>query len=460
MLSLSHNRPNVIVLLADALRADRLNCCGYARRMTSPRLDELAGSGVLFENAIASAPWTLPSHGSLFTGKFPTEHGATDETLWLRDEHNTLAQALAEAGYLTLAFSPHNGWLSTSTNVMRGFAVHLGPEDATGVAAGFGRGNGEPGLGPEGTEIVRFTEYALRRTARNTGPLFLFLHAMITHAPYCPAPEAWQTIGEAPPDGKIVRYLQSEFKTYRTRPETLDGSQLQALNRLYDASVATFDQVCARIAGLVEQHLGWDNTLLVVTSDHGQNLGDHGFVSHWLCLFDTLVRVPLLILPRRDGACPRRVTRVAQQSDLFHTLLDAAGVEGHEEQSLLNRAAGRFPWEREAFSEHARPDMTLQHIRKANPGFSDTELEAPKRAVRTDTHKYILHATGSEFLYDLQADPAETRDVSGDEPHTVAAMREALERRLGAFETPAGDRSQKAELDGAVLNNLQALGYM
>jgi len=452
-------QPHVVMLLADTLRADRLNCCGYGRRATTRALDAIAAGGVLFEQAIAPAPWTLPSHGSLFTGLAPTQHGATDVTLRLRDDVETLAERLTRAGYRTVAFTPRNGWLTAATGVMRGFGLHVEPKhraecdraERQEKAGGALREE----LGFEGAQVWRFAEHVLKDAHADGRPLFLFLHTMLTHEPYAPSVAAWDRLGAAPPDACPSDYLRREFKTYRANPHTITPEQADALRLLYDACVATVDLLCGRLFLLIQQHLGWRDALFIVTSDHGHNLGEHGMWSHWLCLFDTLLHVPLLVYPRPAGL-PARVPQQVQQSDLFHTLLHLAGCPGaHAERSLLERAAGRTSFAPYAFAEHDYPLTTLRQVRRHNPSFSDPELESAKKMLRTAERKLILHSTGTACLYDLHRDPGEVAPA----PSGAEDLREALLAELGPFAaTPQDERSAPA-LGAPALARLQALGY-
>ncbi len=430
-------RPHIVMLLADTLRADRLNCQGYGPRPTSRALDAIARGGVLFEHAIASAPWTLPSHGSLFTGMAPTRHGATDVTLRLRDDVETLAERLARAGYRTVAFTPRNGWLTAATGVMRGFGLHVEPKHRAECDRAERRENAGGALreeaGFEGAQVWRFAEYVLKDARAGGPPLFLFLHTMLTHEPYLPSTAAWDRLGASPPDADLFDYLRREFKTYRANPHTIAPDQADALRLLYDACVATVDMLCGRLFLLIQQHLGWRDTVFIVTSDHGHNLSEHGMWSHWLCLFDTLLHVPLLVYPRPAGL-PARVPQQVQQSDLFHTLLHLAGCPGSQaEKGLLERAAGRAPFAPYAFAEHDHPVTTLRQVRRHCPSFSDSELESAKKMVRTAEHKLVLHSTGTAALYDLARDPGEEAPVLSAEPQVTGQLREAVLSELGPF---------------------------
>jgi len=456
-------RPHVVMLLADTLRADRLGCYGYRRRPTSPALDAVAAGGLVCERAIASAPWTLPSHGSLFTGLAPSRHGATDVSLRLRDDVPTLAELMSRAGYRTAAFTPRNAWLTQATGVMRGFGFHVDPKFRRDCDRAERMEDPDSALrcelGFEGAQVWRFAEHMLKGAAPGGPPLFLFLHTMVNHEPYEPSAAGWDKLGEGAPEPELLRHLHDEFKAYRANPDTVTPEQARALSLLYDACVATLDGLCRRLFALIEQRLGWQNTVFVVTSDHGHNLGEHGMYSHWLCLFDTLLHVPLVIYPRPPGM-PARVTQPVQQCDLFHTVLHLAGCrEADAARSLLERAAGRAPFDTHVFAEHDHPLTTLRQIRRHNPAFSDAELESAKKMIRTGNRKLVLHSTGAAALYDLDMDPGEESNVVAREPEAAEDLRRALLCELGPFRASHGDGGPAATLDASTVARLRALGY-
>ncbi|MFO7958552.1 MAG: sulfatase [Candidatus Brocadiia bacterium] len=455
-------RPNIVIFMADTLRADRLGCYGYEAHPTSPAIDAAARDGLMFERAFAAAPWTLPSHGSLFTGLSPSKHGATDVTLQLDERHTTLASRLAGLGYRTVAFTPHNAWLSQSTGLMRGFQTHLGPKHRVACdraeSAADANSPRRRALGFEGSQIAQFAEHVLAGAADDERPLFLFLHSMVNHEPYRPAAQSWAKAGVGRPDDDLLGYLQDEFKAYRANPHTVTPGHAAALSRIYDACVATVDEVFRQVTRAVERHLGWDSTILVFTSDHGQNLGEHGMFSHWLCLFDTLLHVPLIIFPRWREV-PARVSRPVPQKGLFRTLLRLAGDAHVEDGGLLEMAAGRAPFPDCVTAEHDDPVTTLKQIRTYNPGYHKPELEAAKKAVRTERYKYVLHATGTEYLYDLESDPAEQHNVLRQNRKGADGLRERLLTELGGFRERAEPADAEETLDEGVLANLRALGY-
>lgn len=468
--------PNIIFVLIDTLRADRLSCCGYGRG-TSPNMDKLAKSGLLFENAIVSAPWTLPSHASLFTGLFPSEHGATDENPYLRDDVPTLAELLNEMGYFTVAHATGNGWLSDDTNLMRGFHHFYGPTYYAPPRA-------------LGSRLLRKIRWKVRTTLKldtknrltnsldavegylnvhqkKGKPLFFFLHLMDTHMPYRPSEKAMKKFGLDKVDPGQIRYLQEKFREYRTAPEKMTEEQLRILSDMYDACIATVDSRLNRLFRLVGKTEHRDNTVLVVTADHGEQVGEHGIVNHWMSLYDVLLRVPLIMLcPDRLGG-PNRISQQIQHKDLFYTLLDIAGYDGEKvsqekikNKSLIEIAAGRSPFPEYTFAQQAYAKMTLEHIRKYNPSFDNERLVSPKQAVRTNRFKYIKYGTGSEELFDIESDPQETKNVIDEYPEVVEELRSKLNTLPASSDTGTAAPDQLKGFNPEIKKRLEDLGYM
>lgn len=462
-------RPNIILIVIDSLRADRLSCYGYNRN-TSPNIDRVADSGLLFENAIASAPWTLPSHASLFTGLYPSEHGATDETLYLNNHIITLAELLNESGFDTVAFATDNGWLSKSTNLMKGFTKFYGPNPnkASKLRMFLNKvkeaWNRDRFITIKNIEIV---ERYLRKHGQTNKPFFLFLNLMDVHMPYCPVRKFLKLLNLNKVSPAELEYLQKHFREYRTAPETLSSHQLNLLNSLYDASVATVDERLAQFFDILNNEIERENTVLIITSDHGENLGEHGLLNHWLSLYDTLLRVPLIIVYPSRISGPIRISPQVQQHNLFYTILDFIGYRGRKvsqdiikSKSFLGKLEGNISFPDYTFAEHAYPQMTLQHIRKFNPSFRNVRLECAKQAIRSNDYKYIRYGSGYEELFDLKSDPGEIRNVIVERKEIARVLKDQLDKKRAILERTNTFSQKPADFEPEVKERLRALGYL
>ena len=458
--------PNVILISADTLRADRLGVYGYEARPTSPRIDALADEALLFEVHVAAAPWTTPSHLSLLTGLTPTRHGVTggdralrealqgeQALLRLPDTVTTLAEALAARGWSTAAFTG---------------GATLDPR------IGFDQGFGE-----YDTSMVKLDRSKVDRVFEwidaQPGPFFLFWHTFEVHAPYV-APDF---LGDVLPEararalGERLKGLPEKggWKQVRAAKRAMrshDAYNPEVTNALYDGGVRSFDRWLGELLDFLHARGLAERTILVVTSDHGEQLGEEGrpapygdgfYNVHGHSLFEEMIRVPLIVrLPGQDEG--RRIPEVTASIDVMPTLLDLLGlpvppeVQGQSLRPLWDDAG---EWEpRAALSE------------------SLSEQEEQK-GLRDDRYKLVLsvaaetvQARGRGFvppdapvaLFDLVRDPGEERDLMGggtDEHHTerVRRMVEELRRHL----TEAGT-AETGPLSPEALEGLKALGYV
>jgi arylsulfatase A-like enzyme/Tfp pilus assembly protein PilF len=392
--------PNVLLVTIDTLRADRLGVYGHARAAT-PVLDRLAREGVLVEEAVVQVPQTRPSHASILTGRQPYEHGIRDNrSPPLEARLPTLAAVLRGHGYDTGAVVGAYP-VSRASGLDRGFSFFDDP---------FGAGERATARDPR-TErrASAVVDAALKWLARpRTAPFFLWVHVFDPHAPYDPP---------AP---------------YR---EKFAGQP-------YDGEVAFVDAQLGRLLGHLREKGVLDRTLVAVTADHGEGLGDHGEDEHLLFVYDSTLRVPLLL--RQPGKLPvgARVRGQFRSVDLMPTLLELLGrpavpTSGASRAGVL--AAGGVIPANESYTESLYGSLHF--------GW------APLRALRAEGWKYI-DAPRPE-LYRVAEDPRETNNRLGDRASVASAMRQ----RLSALDAGV-PKPPAATLDGSAAERLAALGYV
>jgi len=420
-------RPDIVVLLWDTTRADRLSAYGYARD-TTPWLKDLAARGVLYEQCRAPAPWTVPSHASLFTGLLPRHHGATALDSQLAPSHRTLAERLQEAGYDTVLVT-NNALVGRENGLDQGFATFRLVQDP---------GTKEPSADLTVDVVAEVLAARKADPGRARRPLFLFVNLLEPHLPYDP-PAAlerpWRPEGATEAEvreAKQVQFPRDMEHNLRTRP--LGPGTLAILPGLYDAEILRMDAACARMekvlaaAGVLAPGSGG---ILVVTADHGENLGDHGLLDHKLSVADRLLRIPLVVRwpGRLEGG--GRVKEQVRLQDLFPTLLEAGGVppgpgEAPHAASLLDpRLDGRAQ-----VSEFPAPLSFVASMRTmpAFAGLPDdvyapmhvsllaaTAPPAGGRRLKWERRTRVAFdgttAPLGESLFDLEADPGEDRDL-------------------------------------------------
>ncbi len=419
---------NLVLISLDTLRADFLGSYGY-ERPTSPTLDALAREGVAFEAAISPAPWTLPAHASLLTGLYPSRHGTRGEGQGLAAGVGTLAEWLAASGFDTAAFV-NSHYLSERYGLQRGFATFR-------YAREF---DAPPGPSPIGDWAVAWLG------AERREPFFLFLHFYDTHRDYAPLPR-FERLFARPYQGEITG-SRREIRRFRRGRLRVDAADARRLTDLYAAEIRQVDETLARVLAALEASPAGGRTLVVVTSDHGEEFLDHGALGHGRTHYDEVLRVPLIL---RGPGLPRglRVAEPVSLVDLAPTLLAQfgvpapAGLDGLDLSPLWRGAAPEPLSGRALFAEADRRDGRHDLL----------------RSVRKGRFKLILErASGDAALYDLAADPGETRDLAAENAEAAAWLRADLERFAEA--TPLQAPRALPALTDETRRQLEALGYV
>jgi arylsulfatase A-like enzyme len=410
---------DVVLIAVDTLRADHLGFLGY-ERATSPHLDALARDALVFEHAIAPAPWTTPSFAAVFTGVHPGALGIR-EPVPLPAEAVTLAEILCRAGWQTAGVVSHT-YVGQRYGFDRGFA-HWDESSAGGHAF---------------VSSERVTDLAIRsldRLAEAPAPFFLFVHYFDPHYDFQEHPDFPFSAGYT----GSVRSEADNIGTLQqlAREGALDAADLQSLRDRYDSEIAFTDHHIGRLLGRLKQRGRYDGALVVFLADHGEGFAERPdrWIGHGVHLYDELVHVPLLLkLPAR--ARIGRVTDPVSTADVPATVLDVLGNPAEAPGRSLLRPAPAPP-----------------------PVFSQTWSRGTQRAVVEGRWKLIRRErSGRSELYDLRRDPGELQDVSRHHPDVVDRLervlsewreeQEALARRFSATERPLLSPEDRERLRG------------
>ena len=449
------NGPNVLLIVLDTTRPDRLSLYGYTRP-TTPRLEELAAEATVYTEAYATSPWTPPSHASLFTGLFSCSHGVTQESPGdipsLPSRFLTLAEALWESGFRTNAIVG-NGILNARTGFAQGFEEY---HETWKMEDQHGR---HP------------AEYLFESMLDSDSdrPFFTFINMIEPHRPYNSSREYFGLYDRHP----HLDLVDIDWVKYMVDKSTYDSADLEHLSDLYDSEIQYVDDVVGRLVELLRERDILDETLLVITSDHGEHFGEHGLLAHRFNLYETNVRVPLLVRYPEVFPPGSRDAAHVQLHDLFETILSVAGSGGRYASQGTSLEADRE--ERVAFLEYYFPLLELRVVRDwlfrpgQRPKIAELGEEVPAvkpymrrlRAVRTGDMKLILGRDGRAELYDVPADPQELEDLS-DHVNYVARLRDLKEQ---ISERVAGCEGQsptatRIELDEEQIEQLRSLGYI
>ncbi|MBW2253013.1 MAG: sulfatase [Deltaproteobacteria bacterium] len=406
---------NIVLVSLDTLRADHLSSYGYHRH-TSPRLDALAKSGVRFANAAAASHWTAPSHATLLTGLTPGQHRVETypDVEKLGEGVETLAEVLAEAGFETAAFV---GGSFVSRNL--------------GMAQGFDAWREE-----HVRAETRFAEAAYWLSNRESNsPFFLFVHTFQIHSPYDP-PAHWGRI-YAPDFVEDPEVDLRNIDLVDEQARELTREQLHFIEALYDGEIHYTDHEFRKLLEPLAEIE--DRTLIVVTSDHGEEFLEHGRLSHSQ-LFGEVVRVPLILHHGAlEGAAVPVVSQPVAAVDVVPTVLDLVGIappSGLLGSSVVPAMAGDCDPEAVAFSR-SKPGGALW-------------------TSALDETGHFLEADGVRYLFRQPDDRDERRNIAGEEPKVTAAYRAGIEAWT-AQELPMseGERAEPPSVE-----QLKALGYL
>jgi len=427
----ARTRDNIFLVTLDTMRADRLGAYGYARARTR-HLDKLATEGVRFEWAFSPAPITLPAHASILTGLYPFEHGVRNNgNFYLADRFETLATVLSAHGYRTAAFVS-SFVLDRRYGLARGFEVY--DDRMQGAQSQIVSLEAERRGDRTAQALSRWLdEYAANPAGAGAGsapatdksarPFFAWLHLYDPHEPYRAPPPFGPAFADSPYDGEVS---------------------------FTDAIVASI------LDKLTALHLD-ANTIVAVIGDHGESLGDHGEETHSMFVYDSAVRVPLLLW--RPGRLPAGlvVRQPVRAIDLPWTLTDLVGVQpartAHA-RSLVPLIESLVSPRTASLTPQA-PGLTSSDAIYAETYLPELYMNwAPLRALRDERWKFI-DAPRPE-LYDLSTDPAEQHNLYEREPQRSAAIRQALERLAGDTTQPV----KGVTLDRETVDKLASLGYV
>jgi len=445
-------RTNVVLVSIDTLRADRLGCMGNTRNLT-PHIDALAGEGTTFESAYSHAPFTLPSHVSLFSSLLPSAHGVENLNDVIADGTPLLVERFADAGYQCGSFNA-GGYLSWHFGYGRGYDVYcqvdpLGDRYFGGVMpAGRRLGSGETGsLGRARTFIQEHRDR----------PFFLFLHTFIAHC-YLPPEDLareFGLLGEGEPS--LTPYSARRFEPERVQTDGLSKDDERRMVDAYDATVRAADGLIGDLVAALRDAGVYDDTILIVTSDHGQELLERGGSGHGITLYEEIIRVPLIV--RVPGQAPGlRVTESVRHVDVFPTLLDLLDLP-----KLQVTQGASFA---EVFDGDTIEARTV--VAEVNDG-----ARSVRSCLVRDGRKYIVasmddqlrfKARAADELYDLAGDPAEQSNQAAPQRDLVEAMRSELERVLAVSRELGRAQRDPAQvgrpLDPTLENALDELGYL
>ena len=459
----SHGFPNIIVILMDAAGAKRCSVYGH-QRDTTPGLRRIAEEAITYRHCFAPAPWTIQSHASLFSGLYASEHGCDEKSLQLPEMVYSLPEILQQRGYRTVAISS-NGLVT----FRRGFDVFYEMDTVSysedyhinriemmfakkRINSEFGRFkyllqyiwekkcfhfpivnildrlyrknfvnifNNSSKATKKSFDIC---EYLLKKHRKKT-PLFIFVNVMETHWKYNPPPEYHKfTQLTKKARQEILQTDPFEFFVHGISPETLS-----ALPLLYEEALAYVDEKIWGFYNAIKDMGLLDETLFIVTSDHGEILGEHGIWGHHFSLYNEMIHIPLIMKYPPQVAQPGERSGVVQLNDLYATILEIADIPMPPPESSVSLLSGRRDY---AIAEHFNPWLTLDGCRRRDPNFKPKGFMQPCRSIiDSELYKLVEWLDGRLELFDLKQDFGEEQNLV-DRPETQARLG-GLKQKLG-----------------------------
>ncbi|MCA9948739.1 MAG: sulfatase [Anaerolineales bacterium] len=523
--------PDIIFIVLDTQRADRLGCYGYSKNI-SPHLDQFSSRAILFEQAVAPAQWTVPSHASMFTGEYPTTHQVTQSAHRLSPQRPHLAEILRAANYNTVGFCnnplvgilnngfkrgfdtfynyggafpslpqtasplpwPFNKGLEAYTQFLRKISYPIqnffGKSDLAfrvslnawltplwSKMANF-KGQNERSV----NDVIQFLQQ--QESGKDDKPLFLFLNLMETHLPFWPPGEFIDKTAPYFRYNKEARTLMRTWnrEAYRwAAPLAAPLSELEAqvLSDLYDAEVAYQDHYLGQLLTALNGRSRYKETLTVIAADHGDGLGEHGYMGHAFVGYEELIHVPMIMHWPAKWQTGQRISTPISTRRIFHTILDAVGrlpenvpnfnpIEAHR-LTLQHAAAGDDPENGTAFSEIYPPLNFVKALETRQPKLlADFRCLALRRAVvqqdTQTTHKLIHIDENPAELFDLPLDPLELENVHKQRPSTTSRLDQEIKEMVA---TAVAQRDQQITtdpldqpVDEQLTQRLRGLGYI
>jgi uncharacterized sulfatase len=520
--------PNIVLIVLDTHRYDRISTYGY-HRQTTPNLDDFGRQATVFENGISPAQWTIPAHASMFTGEYPTTHQTIQAHYRLDSRFDVLATLLAAQGYKTIGFcnNPLVGVLNNG--LKRGFdtfytysgAFPSMPKSSNQLPVPLNQiwewytqqlrkwsypvqnafAHSEllfkismsPLLVPLWARYANFkgdTAKSLRNTQeflqhtrkdKKSKPNFVFVNLMEPHLPYTPPDPFVDRFAPYFKEDRQVRdfmrkYNYQAFRWFLPIEDRFKEMEARVLNDFYDAEVNYQDHLLAELLEYLSRDEVADNTLTIIVGDHGEGLGEHDFIGHAFVAYEELLHVPLMVKFPRQLGLGKRVDTTVSTRRVFHTVLDAVGVQLFETEhhpasdvkplSLARALQGADPEQEVVFGECYAPNTFLSMMETHVPQLIETfHCKLNRRAVYQGRHKLARIDGVQDELFNLADDPAELDNLLERQPERAtklaskldAFMVKALARRPDNWEA---NQIINLEEDENLRNQLRALGYI
>jgi arylsulfatase A-like enzyme len=427
----------IILISLDTLRADHLGIYGYHRN-TSPYIDAFAKESILFESAVVQSPWTLPSHMSIMTSLYPSSHGVLVRNNRLADEHVTLAELLREGGYQTAAFAD-GAFMKGNYGFKQGFDIY----------------DGDKWIG-----IARILPKAKKWLEENrSDPFFLFIHCYDIHDPYAPPPPYDTIFHDFTYTGNFIPTTKN-MQAAAWRGLEVTDEDLRHIKALYDGGIRYTDEKIGEFLSYLQEAGLKDNSLIIITSDHGEEFKEHGSFLHWKLYFRPNLHVPLIMHIPNYAKKEIKINGLVQSIDILPTILDIAHLPPHlkaQGRSLLPLIKGNSNIFRRSLWRIFYPFRDNEKV-----AFAEHQKTRGKRrqyfSMITDYYQIINNLLpASTQLFNIKNDPLAQKNIVKGHDDLVQKLLSQLNEVYSViphYEAPT------FILDEQTRDQLQALGYI
>jgi arylsulfatase A-like enzyme len=445
-----------------------------------------------YKQAFTSAPWTLPSHASLFTGTTPSCHGAHAGHKHLDDTQITLPEILADNGYETVAAS-NNTWISEEFGFDQGFETfyktwqYIQSDNDLGKIArqeeGFEKFTKVTRALFDGNPVTNFANAIYGQFLRKNDddgaaqtnewidnwlterdesrPFFLFVNYLEPHLEYRPVERhANQYLPEGVDYDQAMAISQDAWE-YIAGEVNMTNRDFEILRALYRAEISYIYEQIESVIEMLKAVDEWEDTLFIVTGDHGENIGDHGLMDHQYALYDTLIHVPLFV---NGGPFENReIDNLVQLIDIPATIFDVLDIDAPEAREQFQGISFHPDTDEKrdyAFSEYLAPQPSMEALEKRVGNLPEEvyEYDRSLRAIRSQDWKLIRGSDGSIELYHVAEDPGELENLASERPEKVSELESELDAWLDSFEH--ADATGDADMSDSTKDRLEDLGYL
>jgi arylsulfatase A-like enzyme len=460
--------PNIILIIMDTVRADSLSCYQHSKK-TTPNIDKIAKEGMIFLNVLSPAPWTLPAHASLFTGLYPSQHKAGLGHQYLDEGFPTLAEYLSEIGYVTVGFT-ENPYASKDFGLAQGFRdfyemyiyrkMAITPAVIDNFRSVF--------LNYKKTrecarDTVTYFKSWIHKNyyKKNSKPFFAFLNFMPAHLPNYPRPQ-FQFRRPSRDELRRIEPVNRKPERFYLPKYRLNENELNIMRTLYEGDVAYLDSKLGELFEFLKNSHVLDNSVLILTSDHGENFGDHDLIEHVFCLYNSLLHVPLIIRYQNKIKPGTTNTELVSTIFLFQTVVDLIGAQKNKNiQRIENRSLLKLNKEKYIYAEHDNAVGMLKYAigDEAPEDFNYEPFDKYLECVYGSDYKFIWSSSGRHELYDLKMDWQEKKNLVSEEELIANSLYNQLQTWQKNIWKPQIS-SEVKKMDKKTLDALKSLGYI